>query len=416
MNRFSNILIKIIILIAVTAFISYSIYDAYPGLSLGKIAYVVAIGFDTAENNNFKMTIQIAKPNAANLDSSGSSQSTQTVLNSVECSSFESGLNLLNSYISRDINLAHCDAIIISEELASKGISQIIYDLSNNAEVSSHANVIVTKCRALDCLKLASPVLESFAARYYHVIPTSSEYTGSTVSVPLIDFFNYMEDNCRQPIGALGNINTDSTHLIDSNSKFVANKDISYFAGESPITSSNKVEVMGIAIFKKGQLVGELNGLDCICHKIVSGTLNYCNMQVPNPNDNAKNINLILRLKGKPKIHLNIINGSAYIKADINLSIRVISIEKGSDFTNGETGKILQDTVNLYMENIISDYLYKTAKNLNSDIDGFGYYALKHFSTIDDFNSFNWLDNYQNSFFSVAVNGKIMAGNTFLGI
>lgn len=255
MNSFYNFILKIIILIAAVSIIAFAVYGAYPGLSIGDIAYVVAIGFDSGDNSNFKITIQIAKPNASNSDSSGSSQSVETVLNSVECSSFESGINLLNSYISRDVNLAHCSAIIISEELASKGIAQIIYDLSNNAEVSSHANIIITKCNAIDYLQMASPVLESFSARYYHVIPTSSDYTGSTVSVPLIDFFNYMEDTCRQPIATLGNVNINATHLSNPDTQYVANRDIAYFAGQSPITSSNSVEAMGIAIFRSGKLV-----------------------------------------------------------------------------------------------------------------------------------------------------------------
>ena len=416
MNSFYNFILKILVFIASVSLIVFAVYGAYPGLSIGEIAYVVAIGFDTSNTSNFKITVQIAKPNAAGSNTSGSSQSIETVLNSVECSSFESGINLLNSYISRDVNLSHCSAIIISEELAKIGISQLIYDLSNNAEVSSHANVIITKCSANNYLQMASPVLESFAARYYHVIPNSSKYTGSTASVPLIDFFNFMEDTCREPIATLGNINIDDTHLLNKNSEYVANRDIAYLAGESPITSSNKVEAMGIAIFRSGKLVGELNGLDCICHKIVSGTLDYCNIQVPNPNDSSKNVNLILRLRKKPKISLNIINGSAYIKMDIKLSIRVISIEKGIDFTNQETGEILQNTVNSYMKNTILNYLYKTTKEFNSDIDGFGYYALKHFSTTEDWNSFNWLENYHNSFFTVEIDGQIMAGNSFLGI
>ena len=92
------------------------------------------------------------------------------------------------------------------------------------------------------------------------------------------------------------------------------------------------------------------------------------------------------------------------------------SIEKGIDFTNQETGEILQNTVNSYMKNTILNYLYKTTKEFNSDIDGFGYYALKHFSTTKDWNSFNWLENYHNSFFTVEIDGQIMAGNSFLGI
>ena len=417
MNKYYSLLLKLFSLILAITLITFTVNSAYPGKSIDKIAYVVAIGFDTSDTCNFKITIQLAKPNGAGSQSSGSSsQSVETVLNSVECLSFESGINLLNSYISRDINLSHCKAIIISEEIASNGISQIIYDLSNNAEVSSHANVIITKCDAFDYLQMASPILENFSARYYTIIDSSSNNTASTVSIPLIDFFNHMEDSCIEPVATLGNINLDSTHLIDSETKDDANKDMSYLAGQSPITSSNKVETKGVAVFKDDRFIGELTGLECICHKIISGNLNYCSLQIPNPLEGNQNINLVIKLSRKPKINLEIINGFPYVKLDIKLSIRVISIEKDSDFTSEETRKLLETSFNSYMESTILNYLYKTSKEFNSDIDGFGYSALKYFSTTKDWNEYKWLNNYKNSFFSVNVDSKIIAGNSFLGI
>ena len=67
-----------------------------------------------------------------------------------------------------------------------------------------------------------------------------------------------------------------------------------------------------------------------------------------------------------------------------------------------------------YLKKALNDYLYKTAKEYNCDIDGFGKYAVKYFPTIKDWQDYNWLDNFQNSTFNVNVETTIKSGNTFL--
>ncbi len=72
--------------------------------------------------------------------------------------------------------------------------------------------------------------------------------------------------------------------------------------------------------------------------------------------------------------------------------------------------KLLDDiskTCNKYLESVLSDYLYKTAKDFKSDINGFGKYALNNFFTTQDFDSYNWLDNYKNAFFKVEVDTSV---------
>ena len=62
------------------------------------------------------------------------------------------------------------------------------------------------------------------------------------------------------------------------------------------------------------------------------------------------------------------------------------------------------------MNDKIHTYLYKVSKEFNSDIDGFGKYAVKNFLTWDDWINYNWLDNYKNSFFEVNVNTDVKSG------
>ena len=72
---------------------------------------------------------------------------------------------------------------------------------------------------------------------------------------------------------------------------------------------------------------------------------------------------------------------------------------------------LVQDTVKKHLENQIYDYLNTTAKEYKSDISGLGRYAVKNFQTIDDWNNYNWLENFQNSTFKVNVDISIKTGN-----
>lgn len=218
MNRFYNISIKIIVVAVIIALLFFATSNSYSSQNIDKLAYVVALGIDIGDNNNIKLSIQIAKPSS--VSSSSSSQSSSSVVNSVECSSIVSGINLFNSYISRNINLSHCKIIVISEKLASKGISEYLYNLSNNVEVSSHANIIITKCTAYDFLKNTNPTLENFPARYYEIVNTSSKITGYTKANSLMDFFSMSIDELQEPVAVLSNINTDSTHISNSSRQF----------------------------------------------------------------------------------------------------------------------------------------------------------------------------------------------------
>ena len=106
-----------IIIFVFLIFFSISVSGYYDSMGLDTMAYVVAIGLDKGKSNTLKLSVQFALLNNSGSDSS--SQSQESSITTVECDSITSGLNLINSYISKNINLSHCKAIVISEELAS---------------------------------------------------------------------------------------------------------------------------------------------------------------------------------------------------------------------------------------------------------------------------------------------------------
>ena len=79
-----------------------------------------------------KLSLQIAilSGNDQSSGSFGGSSSDASTVISVDCSSVDSGISLINSYISKQINLSHCKAIILSEDVVQDIDTEIDWQLA----------------------------------------------------------------------------------------------------------------------------------------------------------------------------------------------------------------------------------------------------------------------------------------------
>ena len=67
----------------------------------------------------------------------------------------------MNSYVSKDINLAHCKIIVFSEKVATQGISKEIYSFVNDIQLRPDTCVIISRCDAKDYIEQkGSPRIE----------------------------------------------------------------------------------------------------------------------------------------------------------------------------------------------------------------------------------------------------------------
>ena len=196
-------------------------------------AYAIALGIDTSDTHDVKISIQFAVLNSSESpsSSSGSSSSDNSSLLSVDCSSIDSGISLINSYISKQVNLSHCKAVIISEEYSSSGISDVIYTLMNNIELRPDCSIIISKCDAYDFLENSKPVFESNPAEYFEQNFNSSEYTGYLDNVILADFYYNILNTSSNASAILAGINTKETQSrVNPNASLL---DDDYIAGRN---------------------------------------------------------------------------------------------------------------------------------------------------------------------------------------
>lgn len=416
----------IVVLILITLFGMNSV------TSMDNLAYVVAVGFDIKDTGKLELSFQIALPSGSEGGSSGSSssQSSSSIVTSVECNSFESGVNLVNSYLSKELNLSHCKAVVFSEEIASQGIGEYLYTLINHVEIRPTCNVIISKCNAKYFLNNSSPMLDQLSSKYYEIASTSERVTGYTYNITLLDFFSDFADSFTECFATLGSVNdgdisnnssssgsnNDSSNSSsngsnsDQPSSSLSNEgtDDSYVASETPIDSQKNIENLGLSVFKGDKLVGELNGVECIAHLILTNELENAVISVPSPFESTNYIDLYLtNSKCKTKVYLT--NGTPYIKPSIDLSARIISMSDDYKDLTKENIELIEEYAKYYVERFIYDYLYKTAKVFKSDITAFGKYAVSNFATIDEWKEYDWLNNYQNSIFKTEINVDVVS-------
>ena len=394
-----NTFIFILIIIFIIAFSS-----SYSSLSIDNLAYVLAVAIDSSDDNKLEVSFQFSTPVSAE---SSSSEKPTPIINTVTASSLSNAINLVNGYLGQQINMSHCMVIIFSEELAFKGISDEIYTLINDTQVRPSANIVVSKCSAKYYLEQTSSELKNLISKYYEVFATSSKYTGYMPDATIGNFFNSLICNTCEPYAILGGVNEGSPN---NSGEVNSQKDYTIKANESSITGENGAENIGVAVFKGSQLVGELNALETIAFLNIRNDLDRFLISVPDPQNNNNYLDIYMTPIRSTDIKIDTSNQTPYIKIKCEFSGRIYSMSENSKYLSSEVLDSISNSCNSYLESVFSDYLYKTSKDFNSDINGMGKYALKNFFTTTQYEDYNWQENYKNSFFDVEVNTSVKSG------
>ena len=230
----SKTLIWILIFFILLFFFIYGFSNSYISRNLSNLAYVFSLGIDKGENAKFKITAQFTK-NSAISKGNSSDDSSNFVLTSCEADSIFSGINLINSYIGREVNLAHCSVVVFSKEIAEQGISEEIYSLINNEEIRPGANLVISNCSAYDYINNVKPNIETLASHYYETFSITSKFTGYIADITIGNFFNDLSGKSGDSTAILGGLNLTAR---DNDNKTSENNSSSSGGSESGSSSS----------------------------------------------------------------------------------------------------------------------------------------------------------------------------------
>ena len=437
----------IIILILFVVFITFiaGFSNSYVSHRIEHLAYVLVLGIDKGEKARLKISTQFI--NVASSSSGASSDSSQIVLTSCEANSMFSGLNLLNSYIGKEINLAHCSVIVFSEEIAKEGISSEIYSLINNEEIRSSANIVVTNCKAYDYINNSKPNLENLTSKYFDTFDITSKLTGYFSNITLGDFFNNLSESNSDPIAVLGglnstarseenksssnsseesssssnsgnsgningeasNSNSSSQDVEEQEKQDIETNQNNLVAGKSSIVGGRGTEDLGIAIFSGDKYIGELTVWESICHSLITNSIDTCIISVEDPLVENKQLEIQLSPNKKSKITSNIENGDININIELNLIANILSLNSNINYEDTDTINKISTATQNRLNDELNKYFDKIARKYNVDIDKYYLSILKYFPYQKNFDDFNYKEKLKHANFNCNTHVNIIS-------
>ena len=411
--------IKIVCFVFVVCFLSTTMTGCFDRRELDDLAYPIAIGLDKGDNNFLKLTLQLAVPTAIGTGEGGGGAggSESISVTTVETPSIYSGLNMINTYLSKQINLSHAKVLVFSEDLAREGMNKYINAILRSREFRPNAFVLVARGKgamAEKYIRSVKPELEANPAKYYELVLRAYRYTGFTADAQLVNFHHRMTSYDIQPVAVLAGVGTfESLGEIDAEESTFREKEREYpfegdfKAGDMPKVGEVKSETMGLAVFKGARMVGEIDGEETIYYLMVSGEFGYTYMTLPDPINKDTFVILSVKQSRPPVKKVKMEGDKPVVSVKVKLEADILSIQSGINYESTDKVSVMEESAEEFIKSGIQRYLKRTAEELNSDMCGIGTNMKGKFLTWSDWEKFDWKSKYKDSTFDVSVDLKI---------
>ncbi|KNY28821.1 Ger(x)C family spore germination protein [Pseudobacteroides cellulosolvens] len=382
-----------------------------------ELGYVIALGLDKGKTNYLKLTFQIAKPHAGGESGGGGGGGGGEPPYSnitVEAPSIYAGINMANTFTSKQINLSHNKVVVFSEELAREGLEAYLHALLRGREFRPSMYMVVSRNSAEEYLKGVKPELVLNPSKYYELAFQSYSYTGLIPNSQFHDFYKYSESLYKDPVAILGGIGSfkssddfsvEKSTFRERGHKVPIGGD--FFAGTVTKTGGVDTENMGLAVFNGDKMVGEMDGTDSKYLLLATGEYGHAYWTIPDQKEEGKFVLLDIKQSRRPQHKVKLVDEKPYIDVKIILEADILSIQSTVDYEQGELTNLLEKYVEELIGKEMHRFLEKTSKDFNSDICGFGSYAKKYFLTWKEWEKYNWKSKYKDATFNVDINLKI---------
>jgi spore germination protein KC len=231
---------------------------------INNLAITTALGIDKAEDGKYQITALIVRSNSlfksGTTGGSGGSQESPSLIISGEGDSLFGAMRNLSTVLAKRMYWAHLQVIVFGADEVKRGLATDLDILAREHEFRKNINILVTRGRAEDIIRL-QPQLEGTLGAEIGEIITYSRLTSTTRVSDISEFLTAMANDTIDAV----------TGEITEASKVEGKIKVGNGRKDSPAVALN-----GTAAFKKGSLVGWLNrqetrGLLWVTGKVKSG-------------------------------------------------------------------------------------------------------------------------------------------------
>lgn len=358
---------------------------------VNEMAYVVGLGVDKADNDNILLSLQFAKPMSVS-SKEGGGENKSTSLVSAKGSDIFSAMSILESSLSKQINLTHTKIILFSDEILKSGIESHVKMLMANQNIRPNTYCALSLGGANIYLETVKPALELNPAKYYTLM--FSKDTKSIVpNTTLKDLYFSFTANDKDAVLPI-------VSVLDKNSMENKNEKDDYIAGESAKKTENKTDNAGVAFLKGDKLAKILPTSFSENYNILSGDfkVGYYSFKI-----NDEIVTVKLNLSKKPKFCTKINKNMVSTKIKICMSLSLVS---QTEILGKLSENELLEKIN---ENILNEMntFFATTKEYNVDVLGIKSHLKRNFLTNDSYNNFITDFKLQNCYEDITLETKI---------
>ena len=376
------------------------------------VLYVIGIGIDKADNRMIKVTFQFAIPRALGTGgSSGGSDSKETsAIITFTAPSIAEAYNQANVILSRIPNFSHARMFIVGTELAKDGVGDVMASLNRYRQFRGSMYLLTVKDgTAEDFMKHLESILEILPSKYVEGMMLKSQEAAYFPDSSIYHFYNRLTGKSASPYTALVALNPLTGRDRPGGSKISGEKSEEYTAGNLPISGNIiPVNFAGTALYCTDKLVGVLTTEETLMVQILTGDLKRTFLPLADPLVPDKPINIIIKLREKPKITSSLTEGRYRFVVSVTLEGELTSIPSGIHYEQSNYRVQLENQISTVVGQNLLKMIHKTQK-LRSDITGFGYYARHLYGTYPQWLQAreHWEEDYGQAEIEVTVTTKI---------
>ncbi|MEH7389751.1 Ger(x)C family spore germination protein [Bacillus sp. JJ1474] len=369
--------------------------------------YVLAIGFDKAEDQGIEISFLIINPEVGSVQMGGSTSEPPTEIISFKTKDIITTESFANTIVAREISFDMIRIIIVSEKLArDKDFIRWMYDAIKLKDIRRDNFLVFTKEDARKFMENNKPRLETRVHKYFENIINRGNETGLIPFSQLHTYLRITEADADLFLGIYATTEPDKDEINE-----MRNED-NIFAGQfKPRGKTNKTEFLGSAVFKEGKMIGKLTGEETRISYLLNNVDHATDMLASVPDPFNKNYSMGVRISQQKEadIQMNLFDRNGTIHVTLPLMIDVLSDHSMVNYnSNKENREKLKKHIEDQFEGRINNFVRKTQEEFKGEPFGWSLNARKEFSNLKDYYKFNWMEAYPNMDVKVTVKVKII--------
>lgn len=344
MNKYKVIIVLLMLLLST---------GCYNYHELNELAITSALAIDKVDDK-YLITIQVINTQKQSSDNNTTGNNAKFTLYEGAGKTVQEAARRISLKSPKKTYLNHMQLLVISEEVAKEGISDILEFQLRNPEMREQYNVVISKgSSAKEALELITPIETLNSKNIVNIIENTSVNYGSSSKNNLNDIFKAYLNNKMEII--IPSIETIKDNKNSDNNNNLKESD-----------PSSEVVVSNIAVFKKEKLIGYLSEKESIGYNFITNSINRT---VITDKCNNKDYFSVKLASSKTKLEPDVKNNTVKIKIKSTGSLGEINCN--IDIQKEKNIKKLEKIINSNIEYLIKDTIKNVQEKYNSDIFGF---------------------------------------------